>query len=317
MGGRCASVKFVKGRSAADARRLCPFQFGRRPRDRQRGFRPISTARWRRGGEGGVCLRSPSAVEGPAERSRGRQRGASRLRSKRCLDFARHQRLAGMSGAGDSRSAFAGRTNRLVVERRARCCFPTLTFGLFFLAVYAVVWGVARENEWRKILLLLASWVFYGAWDWRFVALLIGSALLNWGAAAAIARDEEADGRRKALVTLGVIANLAILGFFKYFDFFLEQLGVRAARRRLRARSAAALDHPAGRRVLLHLPGHVLPRRRVPAAGAAGAAARHHAADVLLPAPRRRADRARVRSAAAVREQRRGSIAAWRRWGCC
>ncbi|TVV73382.1 MBOAT family O-acyltransferase [Sphingomonas solaris] len=103
--------------------------------------------------------------------------------------------------------------------------FPTLTFGLFFLAVYALVWGVARDNEWRKILLLLASWVFYGAWDWRFVALLILSAFLNWGTAAAIARTE-GEGRRKALVTLGVIANLAILGFFKYFDFFLEQLGV-------------------------------------------------------------------------------------------
>jgi alginate O-acetyltransferase complex protein AlgI len=106
--------------------------------------------------------------------------------------------------------------------------FPTLTFGLFFLAVYAIVWGVARDNEWRKILLLLASWVFYGAWDWRFVALLIGSAVLNWGTAAAIAASDEEwhEGRRKALVTAGVVANLAILGFFKYFDFFLEQLGV-------------------------------------------------------------------------------------------
>ena len=103
--------------------------------------------------------------------------------------------------------------------------FPTLTFGLFFLAVYAIVWGVARENEWRKILLLLASWVFYGAWDWRFVALLILSAFINWGAAAAIAASEDA-GRRKALVTIGIVANLGILGFFKYFDFFLEQLGI-------------------------------------------------------------------------------------------
>ncbi|WP_156678434.1 MBOAT family O-acyltransferase [Sphingomonas profundi] len=103
--------------------------------------------------------------------------------------------------------------------------FPTLTFGLFFLLVYAVVWGVARDNEWRKILLLLASWVFYGAWDWRFVALLILSAFVNWGTAAAIARSD-GEGRRKLLVTIGVIANLAILGFFKYFDFFLEQVGL-------------------------------------------------------------------------------------------
>ena len=107
--------------------------------------------------------------------------------------------------------------------------FPTLTFGLFFLAVYALVWTVgSRNNEWRKILLLVASWIFYGAWDWRFVALLIGSAFINWGLARLIsqARDAEetSDTRSKALVAVGVAANLAILGFFKYFDFFLGEI---------------------------------------------------------------------------------------------
>ncbi|PTQ11644.1 membrane-bound O-acyltransferase family protein [Sphingomonas oleivorans] len=105
--------------------------------------------------------------------------------------------------------------------------FPTLTFGLFFLAVYSVTWAVRGSNEWRKILLLLASWIFYGAWDWRFVALLIASAIINWGLAGLIAGmpEEEEVARRKALLMLGVVANLAILGFFKYFDFFLEQAG--------------------------------------------------------------------------------------------
>ncbi|WCT75355.1 MBOAT family protein [Sphingomonas naphthae] len=104
--------------------------------------------------------------------------------------------------------------------------FPTLTFGLFFLLIFTVIWQM-KDNEWRKILLLLASWVFYGAWDWRFVALLILSAFLNWGAARAIvATDWDDAARRKAIVTLGVIANLAILGFFKYFDFFLEQVSL-------------------------------------------------------------------------------------------
>ena len=116
--------------------------------------------------------------------------------------------------------------------------FPTLTFGLFFLAIFALIWAV-RDNEWRKILLLLASWVFYGAWDWRFVALLIGSAVLNWGCAQLIANTPgEEVGRRKVLLTAGVIANLCILGFFKYYDFFLEQLGL------LLAHFGAARDLP-------------------------------------------------------------------------
>ncbi len=98
--------------------------------------------------------------------------------------------------------------------------FPTLTFGIFFLIVFALVWTLgARDNEWRKLLLLVASWVFYGAWDWRFVLLLIASAFINWGFARAITLHG-----RQPWLALGVIANLAILGFFKYFGFFLEEL---------------------------------------------------------------------------------------------
>jgi alginate O-acetyltransferase complex protein AlgI len=102
--------------------------------------------------------------------------------------------------------------------------FPTLTFGLFFLALFALAWIVQRPNEWRKIILLVASWIFYGAWDWRFVTLLIASGVLNWGAARLISQSPGA-GRRKALLTAGVIANLTILIVFKYYGFFLGQLG--------------------------------------------------------------------------------------------
>ena len=101
--------------------------------------------------------------------------------------------------------------------------FPTMTFGLFFLIVFAGVWS-ARSNEWRKLLLLVASWVFYGAWDWRFVPLLIVSAVAKWGVGALIARSADAR-RRKMLLIGGVTLNLATLGFFKYFDFFAQQAG--------------------------------------------------------------------------------------------
>ncbi len=101
--------------------------------------------------------------------------------------------------------------------------FPTLTFGLFFLGLFAVAWAVRRSNEWRKLLILAASWIFYGAWDWRFVALLIGSALINWGVADRIVKAD-GHGRRRALLALGVTANLAVLGTFKYCGFFLQQV---------------------------------------------------------------------------------------------
>ncbi len=101
--------------------------------------------------------------------------------------------------------------------------FPTLSFGLFFLVVYALVWSLGRSNEWRKIALLLASWFFYGAWDARFVALLFVSAFVNWALAWGIAHSDD-DRRGRLLVTIGVAANLGVLGYFKYAGFFLEQL---------------------------------------------------------------------------------------------
>ena len=107
--------------------------------------------------------------------------------------------------------------------------FPTLAFGVFFLFVYFTSWSLDRENGRRKLFLLLASWFFYAQWDWRFVGLLIGSAVMNWGIAALIARKPmDAEGRRIGagwLVGLGVAANLLILGFFKYYGFFAVQMG--------------------------------------------------------------------------------------------
>lgn len=101
--------------------------------------------------------------------------------------------------------------------------FPTLTFGWFFLLVFVLAWSLQRSNEWRKIMLLAASWVFYGAWDWRFVALLIASGVLNWGVAKLIVMSGDSHRRRKAWLIAGVIVNLTILGFFKYYGFFMEQ----------------------------------------------------------------------------------------------
>ena len=99
---------------------------------------------------------------------------------------------------------------------------PSLTFGLFFLVAFVAVWA-SPSNEWRKILLLVARWIFYGAWDWRFVPLLIFSALGNWAVARGLEHPRFA-GRSKALLLTGEALNLLVLGIFKYYDFFTQHL---------------------------------------------------------------------------------------------
>ncbi len=101
--------------------------------------------------------------------------------------------------------------------------FPTLDFALFFLVVFGISWEMRHRPEPRKVFLLGASYFFYGYWDWRFTALLAGSSLINYVAGRLIGLSE--NGRdRKLLLGMAVVLNLTILGFFKYYGFFLDQL---------------------------------------------------------------------------------------------
>jgi D-alanyl-lipoteichoic acid acyltransferase DltB (MBOAT superfamily) len=101
--------------------------------------------------------------------------------------------------------------------------FPTLDFALFFVLVFALGWALRRHAEPRKLLLLAASYFFYGFWDWRFLALLAGSSAANYLAGVLIARTG-ADRPRRRIVAVALVANLATLGFFKYYDFFADSL---------------------------------------------------------------------------------------------
>lgn len=102
--------------------------------------------------------------------------------------------------------------------------FPTLTFGIFFVVVLGFTWALDRENARRKFFLLAASYVFYGWWDWRFCFLLAISSIGNWMLGRIIGRLPEGP-TRAAVIYLGVVLNLGVLAFFKYYGFFLENIG--------------------------------------------------------------------------------------------
>lgn len=101
--------------------------------------------------------------------------------------------------------------------------FPTLDFALFFLLVFGLSWELRHRFELRKVLLLGASYLFYGYWDWRFTVLLASSSLINYVAGRLLSLTED-DKQRRILVGTAVALNLVILGFFKYYGFFLDSL---------------------------------------------------------------------------------------------
>lgn len=99
--------------------------------------------------------------------------------------------------------------------------FTSLHFVVFFVVVYAAYRVLPhRIQNW---LLVLASYYFYAAWDWRFLSLLVGSTLVDFAVASAIARADD-PRRRKHLLWLSLAFNFGMLGFFKYFNFFAGSL---------------------------------------------------------------------------------------------
>jgi alginate O-acetyltransferase complex protein AlgI len=99
--------------------------------------------------------------------------------------------------------------------------FNSLHFLWFFVVVYAAYRLLPhRAQNW---LLLVASYYFYASWDWRFLGLLIASTLVDFSCGRALDRTDAAKTRR-LLLCLSLGFNLTLLGFFKYFNFFADNL---------------------------------------------------------------------------------------------
>jgi len=99
--------------------------------------------------------------------------------------------------------------------------FNTWTFAVFFVVFYFLYRVLPRRGQ--NAILLVASYIFYGAWDYRFLALLAISTTLDYFCGRAIYRAKDSHQRHLFLV-LTVAANLCFLGFFKYCNFFAESL---------------------------------------------------------------------------------------------
>src|SRR5690606_6744032 len=101
--------------------------------------------------------------------------------------------------------------------------FPTFDFGVFFVGVFIVSWLLRDSFDLRKAFLLGVSYFFYAYWDWRFLSLLFLSSTINFAAGRALVSLTE-DRLRKWIVGIAVTLNLVILGFFKYYGFFIVSL---------------------------------------------------------------------------------------------
>ena len=98
--------------------------------------------------------------------------------------------------------------------------FVEFRFLWFFLAVFIVYWTM-RNNAARKVWLLLCSYCFYAAWNWKFTFLVLGSTTVDYIVGQMLGRSERPAWRRFWIAT-SVCVNLGVLAFFKYFNFFVS-----------------------------------------------------------------------------------------------
>ena len=103
--------------------------------------------------------------------------------------------------------------------------FNSLEFILFFITFFILYWFVFKQNvKLQNVLLLIASYFFMAWWDWRFLAVLVTSSIVNYVLGIAIAKAEDNENRQRLFLWLGLIHGLGSLLFFKYCNFFIESL---------------------------------------------------------------------------------------------
>jgi alginate O-acetyltransferase complex protein AlgI len=96
--------------------------------------------------------------------------------------------------------------------------FNSFEFLVFLSIVYALY--LVLPHRWQNWMLLVASYVFYGWWDWRFLGIIAFTTVLDYVISLRIV-SAKTDRRKKQFLTISVVCNLALLGVFKYFNFFV------------------------------------------------------------------------------------------------
>jgi alginate O-acetyltransferase complex protein AlgI len=100
--------------------------------------------------------------------------------------------------------------------------FNSLEFFIFLPIVFILYWFVlGKKLMHQNLLVVIASYVFYGWWDWRFLSLIIFSSFVDYGIGVMLSKEARQD-KRKTLLWTSICVNIGFLGFFKYYNFFIE-----------------------------------------------------------------------------------------------
>jgi alginate O-acetyltransferase complex protein AlgI len=100
--------------------------------------------------------------------------------------------------------------------------FNSIDFAIFLPIVFILYWFFAyKKLKLQNFIIVVASYLFYGWWDWRFLSLILFSTIVDYTIGLKLS-NEENHLKRKALLWISILVNLGFLGFFKYYNFFID-----------------------------------------------------------------------------------------------
>lgn len=99
--------------------------------------------------------------------------------------------------------------------------FNSIEFAIFLPLVFTLYWFVFNKSvKVQNLFIVIVSYIFYGWWDWRFLFLIAFTSFCSWVSGLMIQKYRQQGNNAKAVSTANIVLNLAILGVFKYYDFF-------------------------------------------------------------------------------------------------
>jgi len=100
--------------------------------------------------------------------------------------------------------------------------FNSIDFAIFLPIVFILYWFVfSKKTQQQNLVLLIASYVFYGFWDWRFLILIFFSSIIDFLIGKKL-KEVTNISKSKLFLSISIVVNLGVLGFFKYYNFFLD-----------------------------------------------------------------------------------------------
>lgn len=99
--------------------------------------------------------------------------------------------------------------------------FNSIEFFIFLPVVFTIYWLLRNHLRWQNAFVITASYLFYGWWDWRFLILIAFTSVCSWCSGLLIERHRQNGRVAKCVSNVNIVANLLILGIFKYYNFFI------------------------------------------------------------------------------------------------